>query len=60
MLGLLNPVSLTLALLGRFIQATAPTSLDHLNRYGNQPPALPPPRGVSQGAQFAGLKDSHD
>jgi hypothetical protein len=59
-LGLLNPVSLTLTLFGRFIKATAPTQLGHPGRYGNQPKApLPVAAAGSQGAQFAGLGDGH-
>jgi hypothetical protein len=60
LLGLLNPVSIALTLLGRFIKATGPTPLGHPNRFGNQPMALPPAPTGSQGAQFAGLASSHD
>jgi hypothetical protein len=38
---LLNPVSLVLALLGRFIKATGPRALPHPDRYGSQGAAVP-------------------
>jgi hypothetical protein len=47
-MGLLNPFSFTLSLLGRFIQATTPN-------------AWPPPSPTGrQGAQAPDLKKTHD
>jgi hypothetical protein len=41
--GLLNPVSLALALLGRFIKATGPKALPHPERFGSQGASLSAP-----------------
>jgi hypothetical protein len=40
-MGLLNPVSLVLALLGRFIEATSPNALPHPDRFGRQGAEVP-------------------
>jgi hypothetical protein len=44
-MGLLNPVSLVLALLGRFIKATGPKALPRPDRFGRQGAQLPAPQG---------------
>jgi hypothetical protein len=56
MLGVFNPVSLALTLLGRFIKATAPTPLGHPDRFGDQPAALP----TGSQEAVADLTVSHD